>query len=104
MSKKKQEKKELLLEQADELRNMKLPKHWEVSKLEVTFSRRGSDMYKRANVIYDDMNHTFYVQTVKSIVYPGESKQMKEAIGVMMKANKIIKSKRTDHENDNEVY
>lgn len=81
--------KEILLEQADELRKLKLPPKWEVSKLDVTFRRSGF-MEDYAEVIYDSTNKTFYVKTNKSIVYPDEVQTMKQAIGVMNKANAII--------------
>lgn len=83
---------ELILEQVDKLRQLKLPPKWEVAKLDVTFKRRsGEDMYKDAEVVYDSMNNTFYVKTCKSIVYEGEKEPMLEAIKVMEQANKIIK-------------
>lgn len=85
---------ELLLEQVDKLRKIKLPDKWEVAQLDVVFKRKsGIDMYKDAEVIYDGMNNTFYVRTAKSIVYESEKKPMLEAIEVMEQANKIIKSK-----------
>lgn len=84
--------KELLLEQVEKLREIKLPEKWEVAKLDVTFKRRsGEDMYKDAEVVYDSLNNTFYVKTAKSIVYESEKKPMLEAIEIMEKANKIIK-------------
>lgn len=85
-------KKELLLEQVEKLREMRLPPKWEIAKLDVTFKRiSGEDMYKDAEVIYDIYNETFYVKTHKSIVYESEKKPMQEAIEIMEKANKIIK-------------
>lgn len=87
--------KELLLDQVDKLRSLKLPPKWEVAKLEVSFKRRsGEDFYKDAEVIYDDLNGTFYVKTAKSIVYPEEVLPMNQAIAVMKSANEIIGSKR----------
>lgn len=84
---------ELLLEQVDKLRNIKLPAGWEVAKLDVVFEKKDvSNMYKSAFVIYDDMNDTFYVKTSKSIVYESEKDSMQEAIQVMEKANNIIKN------------
>lgn len=90
MKKEKTKRKELLIDQADDLRKMRLPINWEVSKLEVTFRRKGF-MEDYAEVIYDSMNKTFYVKTNKSIVYPGDTKTMNEAMEVMRKANNIIK-------------
>jgi len=83
---------ELLLEQVDRLRKLKLPPKWEVAKLDVVFKRRsGEDMYKDAEVVYDSTNNTFYVATAKSIVYESEKLPMLEAIEIMEIANNIIK-------------
>lgn len=87
--------KELLLDQVDKLRELKLPPKWEVAKLEVSFKRKsGEDMYKDAEVVYDSLNGVFYVKTTKSIVYPEEVLPMNQAMSVMKEANKIINSKR----------
>lgn len=88
-------KKETLLEFQDKLREMKLPPHWKVSKLEVTFRREGT-LGEFAEVIYWDYSGepTFYVKTNKAIVYPDDVKALREAIEVMDEANKIIGSKR----------
>jgi len=92
-SPKDKERKELVLEQVDKLRQIKLPPKWEVAKLDVVFKRRsGVDMYKDAEVVYDSMNNCFYVKTCKSIVYESEKLPMLEAIEVMEKANRIIKN------------
>lgn len=95
-------KKELLIDQADDLRRVKLPPEWNVSKIEVTFRRRGF-LENYAEVIYDSTNKTFYVKTNKSIVYPNEVNTMREAIGIMKKANDIIKETKivtTKHEQE----
>ncbi len=83
--------KELLLEQINELKKIKLPEGWKIAKLDVVFKKSGIDMYHNGKVIYDSMNDCFYVKTQKSIVYESESKVMEEAIKIMKKANKIIK-------------
>ena len=82
--------KELLIDQADDLRKIKPPPNWEVSKLDVTFRRKGfCEDY--AEVIYDSMNKTFYIKTDKSIIYPSNVNTTQEAIEVMKKANNVIK-------------
>jgi len=83
------DKKELLIEQVERLRKMRLPASWKVAKLDVVFERQGVHN-EWASVIYDDMNKTFYVKTNKSIVYPSEKKATKEAIKIMERANTIL--------------
>lgn len=83
--------KELLLEQVDRLRKLKLPLEWEVAKLDVEFTRKGT-CGDWATVVYDSMNNIFYVKTNKSIIYPVDWKATKEGVDIMKQANEIIKS------------
>lgn len=87
--------KELLLEQVDRLRAMRLPKGWEMAKLEVVFERKGQ-LDEWAQVIYWNYSGepTFYVQTNKAIIYPEAVKPTMEAIEIMKRANEIINSNR----------
>lgn len=82
---------ELLIDQESELRKLKLPPKWSVAKIEVTFKRSGfCEDY--AEVIYDSLNKTFYIRTDRSIIYPSNLKTTQEAIRVMNKANRVIKT------------
>lgn len=83
-------KKELLLEQVDRLRKLKLPPEWEVAKLDVIFVRSGV-LGDYATVIFDSLNGVFYAKTNKAIVYPNDVNALKEAINIMKQANTIIK-------------
>ncbi len=88
----KNKKKDLLLEQIDELRNIKLPAGWEVARLDVEFVKPGL-LQEYSQVIYDARNGVFYARTNNSIIYPEEKKVTMEAIEIMEKANKIINKK-----------
>jgi hypothetical protein len=81
---------ELMLEQVDRLRKMRLPASWKVAKLDVHFEREGY-LGDYASVVYDSMNNCFYVKTNKAIVYQGDKKALVEAISIMDEANRIIK-------------
>jgi hypothetical protein len=93
--------KELLLEDVDRLRKIKLPPGWEVAKLDVVFERRGI-LGEYATVIFDARNGEFYVNGNKYIVYPEDKKALIEAVNIMNKANSIIKRKYVrDEKKDN---
>jgi hypothetical protein len=82
---------QLQIEQVDSLRKLKLPDGWEVTRLDVSFSKKGYSGHFAA-VDYDGLNNVFYVRTDKAIVYPTDESLVVEAIGVMRKANTVIRS------------
>jgi hypothetical protein len=84
--------KELLLEQVDRLRQIKLPPEWEVAKLEVKFRRNGV-MEDSAYVIYDSLNGNFYVKNDYGYIHPKMKKVVAESIEIMDRANSIIGAK-----------
>lgn len=81
--------KELLLDQVDKLRKIKLPPEWEVAKLDVEFKRKGF-LGDFAVVTYDSMNNCFYTKTNKAIVYKDDEKALLEGLKIMKQANSIL--------------
>lgn len=89
----KRKRSELLLEQIDKLRQIKLPPEWQVCRLDVEFKRNGF-LEEHVVVVYDSLNNTFYTTNNKCIIYPEDFKYIKEGIDIMKEANKIINSPR----------
>lgn len=87
------QKQELLMEQINKLRQIKLPPGWEIAKLDVMFKKPNSNVpIESSSVVYDARNGCFYAKTPRGYVYPKEEKEVRECLEVMSKANDIIKS------------
>lgn len=84
------------IKELEDFLKIKLPPEWNMVKLEAKFERTALGQPEMwATVVLDESNKTFYVKTQKSVVYEQESEIMEEAISIMRKANKIIKSPRS---------
>lgn len=86
------QKKEILLEHADKLRQLKTPAGWEVAGIEVSFKKIKPEYPIHSTyVVYDAFNDKFYTKNDRVIIYPEDVKDIKEALVIMKKANDIIK-------------
>lgn len=87
---------EIKIEVLEKLKQIDLPKGWEVSKLTVEFKKRNLDVpIESQSIVFDNMNNVFYAQTARGFIYPDESKSIKECLSIMEQANKIIKDNAT---------